>query len=81
MEMTLKKIGKRGEIVIPKNMRKEKGMEVNSRVEVIDLKNGILIVPLKKKLGDLAGLFGDKGVKNVEELDAITHEFFAGMIE
>ncbi len=81
MEMILKRIGKRGEIVIPKNMRKEKGMEINTKVEVIDLKNGILIVPLKKKLGDLVGLFGDKGVKNIEELDVITHEFFAGMIK
>ena len=79
--MALKKIGKRGEIVIPKNMRKGKGMEINAKVEIINLKNGILIVPIQKKFGDLAGLFGDKGVKNIKELDAVTHEFFAGMIE
>ena len=34
-----------------------------------------------KKLGDLAGLFENLKVEDMKELDAITHEYFAGMIE
>ena len=74
MQAIIKKIGRKGEVVIPRNMRKQKGMEANSEIELVPTKNGILLVPLKKKFSDYAGLFGNNGVKNIKELDAITHE-------
>jgi AbrB family looped-hinge helix DNA binding protein len=79
MSLYIKKIGEKGEIVIPKIIRRQKGLEVNSKIEIIPTKNGILIMPIKKKFGELAGLFGKKGVKDIEELDAITHELLSGM--
>lgn len=81
MEISIKQIGNKGEIVIPKRMRERNGMHVNTKVEIIGIKDGVLIVSLKKKLGDLAGMFGNKGIKEIGELDAVAHEFLAGMIE
>jgi len=79
MKAYVKKVGARGEVVIPKSIRNEKGLETNSRLEIIPTKNGILMIPIRKKVSELAGLFGDLGVKNVDELDAITHELLAGI--
>ena len=79
MKIAVKNMGSRGEVVIPKDIREEKGMEENSKIEIISTRAGILIVPVKKKLSELAGLFGDKGVEDITELDAITHELMAGM--
>ncbi len=52
-----KTLGDRGELVIPKDMREENGMTTHSRVELISTKHGVLIVPLKRKLSELSGLF------------------------
>ena len=79
MTLYIKKVGEKGEIVIPKIIRKQKGLEVNSKIEILPTKNGILLIPIKRKFSELAGLFGNKGVKDIEELDATTHELLSGM--
>ena len=79
MISAVKQIGERGEIVIPKEIREEKGLDVNSKVEIISTKKGIIIIPLKKKMKALAGLFETKEAVNFKELDALTHELLAGI--
>lgn len=79
MDVSVKRIGSKGEIIIPKSIRKEKGLETSSKLEIIPTKDCILLIPIKEKLRDLAGLFGEKGVKNIKNLDAITHELLSGM--
>lgn len=79
MATATKIIGNKGELVIPKSLRKEAGIKPRQKVEIIPTRNGLLIVPLRKKLSDFAGLFGNKGVKNIKELDAAIHELLAGI--
>ena len=79
MKMSVKRISNKGEIVIPKSIREEKGLKINSKVEVISTKNAIIIMPLKKKIRELAGLFGEKGIKNQKDLDAVTFDLLSGM--
>ncbi len=79
MSIAIKKISERGEIVIPKSIREEQGISSDSEIEIISVNGGIMLIPLKKKLGELAGLFGDKGVKNIKDLDLSIHELLAGM--
>lgn len=75
----IKTMGERGEIVIPKEMREEKGLGKNSKVEVVNTKNAIMLIPLREKLSDFAGFFGTTKIKDMKELDAITHELLAGI--
>jgi AbrB family looped-hinge helix DNA binding protein len=79
MVICIKKMGKRGEVVIPREIREEKGLGPDTRVEIISTKNAILLIPLENSLSDLAGLFGNKGVGDIEELDAIMHEILGTM--
>ena len=74
-----KTVGSKGEIVIPKNLRKEVGIKPNQKVEIIPTRSGLLIIPLRKKLSDFAGYFGNKGINNIKELDATIHELLAGI--
>lgn len=79
MEIAIRKVGGKGEVVIPEGMRKELGIKKDSRVEFIRTKNGIILLPAKKSFRDLIGLFGDKGIKNPKELDLIAEELMAGV--
>ena len=68
MNGTTKTIGKHGEIVIPKSIRKEKGLNSNSKVQIVSTKSGILIIPIEKDISQLAGLFGKDGAGDIKEL-------------
>ncbi len=81
MSITIKLIGDRGEIVIPKNIRQLAGLSLHTPVEIIPVKRGVLLIPLKKKMKDFAGLFGNKGVKNIKELDSVTEQLIAGNMQ
>ena len=74
MKMSTKRIGYKGELVIPKNIRQQQGLKPNSKVEIISTSNGILLVPLTKKLSDFKGLFGSKGVKDIKKLDILAQD-------
>ncbi len=76
MDIVIKKLGSRGEVVIPEEMRRELGLKKDSLVEFIRTKNAIIILPAKKKFKDMIGLFGE-GVKNPGELDLIAEELMA----
>lgn len=79
MNIYIKRIGNKGELVIPKKIRKQNELKANSKIEIISIKNGILLIPMKEKFSDLAGLFGNRGIRNPKELDAITHELLGGI--
>ena len=76
MATFIKKIGSKGELVIPKCMRKAEGLDANTRVRIFRTDGAIIIVPLKKSFRDLAGLFGKGGV-NHKELDDLMFEVMA----
>ena len=67
-------VGSKGEVVIPKDIRNQQGLKPNSKVEVLSINNGILLIPLNKKLSEFRGLFGKKGINNIRKLDILTHE-------
>ncbi len=78
MESVTKKIGDRGEIVLPKKLRQHFGMQKDDEVEIIATSSGILIVPLVKDLKKLAGICGTGGMGDEKELDATIDALFAG---
>jgi len=79
MDIVVKKVGGKGEVVIPERMRKELGLKKDSAVEFILIKNAIMLVPAKKNFKEMVGLFSNKGVKNIRELDIIAKELMAGV--
>jgi len=81
MVTTVKKIGNKGEIVIPKEIREEIGLEPNNKVEIVSTKDRIVIIPLVKDVRELAGLFGRKKIKDMGELDRTIDELMAGIEE
>lgn len=74
-----KRIGHKGELVIPKDIREQLGLKPNSKVEIILTNGGVLVVPLNKRLSDFRGLFSDKGVKNIKKLDILAQELMYRM--
>lgn len=77
MTLCIKRLGERGEIVIPKRIREEKGLKPNTKIEIIVGKNGILLVPVENDLRKLRGLFGELSKTNIKEMDLIYHELLA----
>ena len=73
-----KKIGDRGEIVIPKSLRKEIGIKPNQKVELIGSKKGIFIIPLVDDIKVLRGLFSKEGIKNLDKIEEAMFEAMAG---
>lgn len=78
MEALTKKIGNKGELVIPKKIRKQFGLKPDSKVEIFSLKDRIILVPIKRNFKELAGIFGKH--KKIKDLDIITEEYLGGMI-
>ena len=76
MTSYIKKIGNRGELVIPKSIRKSEGLTENTKVRVFKANGAIVLVPIKKSFRDLAGLFGKGGVDH-KRLDEIMFEAMA----
>ncbi|MBI2583786.1 MAG: AbrB/MazE/SpoVT family DNA-binding domain-containing protein [Candidatus Aenigmarchaeota archaeon] len=79
MEIAVRKLGSKGEVVIPKEIRESLKLEPEDEVEIMPAGRAIMIIPAKRSFRELAGLFGDKGVKNAKELDIIVHELMAGV--
>lgn len=64
MEFMRKKLGQRGEIVLPKEWREELGLLPESEVEINKTGSGLVIIePVKKDFRHLAGLFKTKTSK------------------
>jgi AbrB family looped-hinge helix DNA binding protein len=76
MTTASKKMGDRGEIVIPKRIREEAGIDRGSTVEIVPLHKSILIIPVRK-LSETAGLFKDMKTKNLKELDSAYFEYMS----
>ncbi|MFH1916184.1 MAG: AbrB/MazE/SpoVT family DNA-binding domain-containing protein [Nanoarchaeota archaeon] len=74
--MTLaKRIGARGEVVIPKDVRERAGLTSNTEVVFFPVENGVMMVPVRKSLSELAGLFSDFKIKNRKKLEYQMFEF------
>lgn len=73
-----KEVGSKGEIVIPKEIREKHGIKPKQKVEIMTTKNGILIIPLAKDIGELRGLFGKGGVKNIKKIEEIMFDVMYG---
>ena len=76
MTSASKKIGDRGEIVIPKNIREKVGLKEGCPIEIVQLNNSILIIPVKK-LSETAGLFKHHRKTNIKELDMAYFEYMS----
>jgi len=76
--MITKTVGSKGEIVIPKSVREKSGLKPKQKVEIMSTKSGILIIPLVKDIGELRGLFGKGGVKNMKKIEEIMFDVMGG---
>jgi AbrB family looped-hinge helix DNA binding protein len=79
MESTTKTIGSKGEIVIPLKIREENNLKVNSKVQIISTKSGVLIIPLKKTFKELSQIFDKSKINNFKKIDDISFELMAGI--
>tara|TARA_Y100000310_G_C20656258_1_gene802137 strand:- start:1399 stop:1632 length:234 start_codon:yes stop_codon:yes gene_type:complete len=77
--MVTKTIGRRGELVIPKNIRKHQNLVPHQQVEVMEIEGGILIIPIDKDIKNLAGLFGEFKGTNLKKLDNDALDFMYDM--
>ncbi len=77
------KVFNKGQIVIPAALRKAFGIEIGGNVELIVMKDGIKIVPVKRKrtAKSLAGVFKNyaknKKIPSEREIEKITEEEFS----
>ena len=74
-----KMVGKKGEILIPKELREKSGIQPKQKVELISSKNGILIVPLVNDVKQLRGLFKKEGYKHEKDIDSVLFKLMAGL--
>ena len=74
-----KMVGKKGEILIPKELREKSGIQPKQKVELISSKNGILIVPLVDDIKHLRGLFKKEGYKHDRDVDKVLFRLMAGL--
>lgn len=75
MEYT-RKLGKRGQVTIPKDVRRRMGLEEGDEVEVVETDNGVLITPPVDK-NDLAAGYrarSDRSVELMQEMEPSTAE-------
>ena len=73
----IKRIGNRGEIVLPKKIRSENKLFPKRKVEIIGTKQGILIVPLVSNLSELKGLFGKEGIKDLNKIEEMMFDILS----
>lgn len=78
------KVFNKGQIVIPAALRKVFGIEIGGKVELIVMKDGIKIVPVKKRevsAKSLAGVFKkyakNKKFPTEKEIEKITEKEFS----
>ena len=70
MVICMKRMGNRGEIVIPKKMREEKGFEIDGEVSIVPTKRGVLLIPASgKKAEDFVGIFGKHKIGDLDKLN------------
>ena len=79
MKQVIKRMGKRGEIVIPKDMRKELNLKPKEQVIIQSFQMGLLILPRKKRVKDLIGIIKTKHKLTRE--DELLGEFLLGGLE
>ena len=72
-------VGKKGEILIPKELGERSSIKPKQKVEIIDSKNGILIVPLLNDVKQLRGLFSKEGYRHEKDIDGILFRLIAGL--
>lgn len=72
-------VGKKGEILIPKELREKSGIQPKQKVELISSKNGILIVPLVNDVKQLRGLFKKEGYRHEKDIDSVLFKLMAGL--
>ena len=84
----LLKVFNKGQIVIPAALRKKFGIEIGKRVNIIVEKDGIKIIPAKKKVGakEMLGVFykyakNKPFPKEIEIEKATEEEFVKGFID
>ena len=82
MQSVTKIVGKHGEVALPKEFRVRKKLKSDSRIEIIDTKDAIVIIPADVKFRDLVGMFGKgkfgkRGMKDIEEIEATMFELIA----
>ena len=75
------KIFNKGQVVIPICLRKKYGIKIGENVDVIEEKDGIKIVPIKKDLGieKLQGIFNKYKKKKIlteKKIEKSTEEGF-----
>ncbi len=74
------KVFNKGQIVIPAILRKKYGIKIGDRVNIVEEKDGIKIVPLNKerKIEELAGIFSKYATRKAKEEDnnSATEKFF-----
>lgn len=64
----ISKIGVRGQVTLPKDIRKRFGFEAGQNVAFV-IKNGELtLVPLKHTLFDFEGALGDTGAPDLDDV-------------
>ena len=73
-----KTVGSKGEVIIPKSIRKEAGLKPKQKVEIMRTGKGILIIPLVNDIRKLRGLFGKNGIKNMKKIEEIMFDVTAG---
>ncbi len=77
------KVFNKGQIVIPAALRKAFGIEIGGKVELIVMKDGIKIVPVRRKVSvkSLAGVFKkyakNKKFPTEKEIEKITEKWFS----
>lgn len=74
-----KKMGSRGEIVIPRRLREKFGLKPNKIVDLVETADGLLISTSQKKISDFKGILGKSKI-DMTELDLITEEYMGGLL-
>lgn len=69
-------ITSKGQVTIPKSVRDAHGLEAGDRIDFVDTDRGILIVPAKRDLKAMRGMFKGRRKKpaTIEEMKAAIAE-------
>ena len=76
------KVFNKGQIVIPSMLRKKYNINIGDKVNIIEEKEGIKIIPIKKdkSILEYAGIFSKKK-KQKPDINKITEEFFVESVK
>ncbi len=81
----LAKIFGKGQVVIPAILRKKLNFKIGSRVNIIEEKDGIKIIPIKQNdpITNLAGIFSKYASRKIDDnqINKITEDEFVGSYE